>query len=271
MQTETLVRHLPLAGPGNFRDLGGYRTYDGRRTRWRRLFRSDSLHHLTSGDIEGLAREGIGIKLGLDLRTERELKASGHGEIFERDTRHLHVPFVEEVSRIDPETGIQDMLGVYLDILERGQRCVSGVFDALSAAENYPAVFYCSAGKDRTGILTALILLALGVSEEDVITDYSMTDEHMHQVLSSRIERARAAREAAEREAAERQAAEGEAPHEQRPPMPALAPEMLRARPETMRAFLATLDGRYGSALGYLHDCGVGAAALSALRGNVLD
>ena len=267
MQTQTIVRHWPLTGPGNFRDLGGYETAAGLHTRWRRLFRSDSLHHLTEEDIGRLESEGLRIALGIDLRTAKELETTGHGEVFGRGPRHLHLPFVAAVQPSDPEQRIEDIDRLYMHMLEGAHDCVKAVFEALADEANYPLVYYCAAGKDRTGMISALVLAALGVREVDIVADYSLTDEHMSGVLSARFEQARKVREA--REATQR--ASADAPHEQSAqPAHGLSPAMLRAKPETMRTFLGALKHQYGSAYAYLLTSGVTPSLLEAVRAQLL-
>jgi len=90
-----LERRIPLAGAANFRDLGGYPTQDGRRVRWRRLFRSDRLAELSPADVDVL-RE-LGITTVFDLRTADELDRHGTSPLYEHGVIHRHVPFVEKV------------------------------------------------------------------------------------------------------------------------------------------------------------------------------
>ncbi|HEY7270178.1 MAG TPA: tyrosine-protein phosphatase [Dehalococcoidia bacterium] len=269
MQTEASpsLRHYTLAGPGNFRDIGGYAVRDGRRTRWRRLFRSDSLHRLTDEDLAELEAQHVHIKLGLDLRTVREVEAGGDSALFSHGARHLHVPFVEAVRREEGVTRFDSVGAMYVDMIERAHEPIRLAFEALADVDNFPAVYYCSAGKDRTGMLTALLLSSLGVSDADIVADYALTDLHMHAVLSARVEKARQDR--LEREAEVK--ARGEAPHEQAAPQGELAPDLLRARPESMVAFLEHLSSRYGSAAGYLAHAGVTRDALERIEELLLE
>ncbi|HEU4430595.1 MAG TPA: tyrosine-protein phosphatase [Myxococcota bacterium] len=182
-RVEIAERRLPLEGPRNFRDLGGYPTHDGRRVRWGQVFRADSLAELSEGDIGYLER--LGLARVIDLR--------GDGEISERPNRlagrsgfaYLQLPIGEsdlapaewarkfeagEFGEIDASWLVR---GYQRTLDERAQR-VGGVLREL-AAHPSPAVFHCTAGKDRTGVVAALLLLALGVPREVVIGDYSLT------------------------------------------------------------------------------------------------
>ncbi len=95
METTTLERAIPLAGCGNFRDLGGYVTGNGRIVRWRQLFRSDSIHQLTDEDVAVV--RSLGVRVGFDLRSEREVREHGVARLAEAQVRHVHAPFVQTI------------------------------------------------------------------------------------------------------------------------------------------------------------------------------
>ena len=93
---EPRERLLPLVGASNFRDLGGYPTMDGRRTRWGRLFRSDSLHELTESDLEDL--RGIGLKSVIDLRMASKVARRGRDLLEVEPLTYLHASVIDEDS-----------------------------------------------------------------------------------------------------------------------------------------------------------------------------
>ena len=91
-------RRIPLTGPLNFRDLGGYDTVDGGRVRWRRLFRSDSLDPVTAGDARLLTEE-LGLLAVVDLRSTDELEREGRGGLAEVALHYHHVPLIEDAQQ----------------------------------------------------------------------------------------------------------------------------------------------------------------------------
>jgi protein-tyrosine phosphatase len=180
---EIAERKLPLDGPRNFRDLGGYPTREGRRVRWGQIFRADSLADLSEADIAYLQR--LGLARVIDLR--------GNAEVSERPNRlagrapfaYVQLPIGEsdlspaewarkfeagEFGEIDASWLVR---GYQRTLDERAHR-VGAVLKQLAAAPS-PAVFHCTAGKDRTGIVSAVLLLLLGVPREVVVGDYSLT------------------------------------------------------------------------------------------------
>lgn len=177
------ARVLPLEGGRNFRDLGGYLAADGRRVRWGRLYRSGSMAGLTQADCEYLS--GLGIKLICDLRTtgEREAMpsawpgaagpgywsrdyATSFGDL--RTLLKAGLPTVTQVREV--------MQTVYRNLPFEQAPAYRELFKRLAAGE-LPMVFNCTAGKDRTGIVAALILDVLGVPREVIIEDYALTNE----------------------------------------------------------------------------------------------
>jgi protein-tyrosine phosphatase len=171
-----LARRITLEGCFNFRDLGGYRTADGRTVRWRRLFRADSLHRLTEGDLAQLA--DLGLATVIDLRTGAEVTDRGRVAWKGSGLAYHHLPMIDVVSNraeLANWTGAGYVAAHYADMLRRGGPAVTEALAVLTDPAAYPAVFHCAAGKNRTGILSAVILGLLGVSEEDIIADYALS------------------------------------------------------------------------------------------------
>jgi protein-tyrosine phosphatase len=253
MQTTVWQRKFTLAGCGNFRDLGGYETNDGRRVRWRTLFRSDSLSWLTSEDVATLAAQQVGLVVGLDLRTAEELNQTGHGLIYENGALHHHLPFFptfgedrEQMRRMAFATGAVGG-DWWAGLLEVARPCFARLFEVLADAASYPAAIYCAAGKDRTGVVSALLLGSLGVSDEQIIADYALTEAQDMERLLLRLK-------ALGREWAED-----------------FAPSQTAALPETMEHFLSAFQERYGTAEDYLLSSGVAAGAIEQVRLNLLE
>lgn len=244
MVLETMERRIPLTGCVNFRDLGGYPTKDGRRLRWRRLFRSDSLHQLTPEDLPQV--RALGVTVAFDLRTPQELELYGVQHLIDAGIRYRHVPFIPAVNRAELAGITEDLTDHYLRMLESGRSAIRDLFATLAGPESYPMVLYCMAGKDRTGVAAALVLRALGVPDEHIIADYALTERYAGDRLRQRATEAAA----------------------QYGPLP---PAVLAAKPLTMERTLASLDRTYGSAEAFLLECGVTREELDAVRRHLLD
>ena len=181
---DTRERLLPLVGASNFRDLGGYPTTDGGMTRWGQLFRSDTLHELTEADLEVL-RE-VGLASVIDLRTATELGRSGRGLLGEETVAYLHASVLQEEggeSVAIPAPSDDDPAERYLWYLEVGRGALRDALGMVADPRNRPLVFHCAAGKDRTGVLAALILDILGVEHSVIVDDYAITATRMELIL----------------------------------------------------------------------------------------
>jgi protein-tyrosine phosphatase len=210
-----MERNPGLAGPSNFRDLGGYVTGDGRMVRWRRVFRSDALR-FTDDDVV-VVRDHIGLRTIVDLRAAFEY-GHRHGGGNERyatrqaavGARRVHLPMVDEtrVARQASDERPPAAKG-YLKMLERGGGALVPLFDLLADPIEQPLVFHCAAGKDRTGIAAALLLGVLGVDDDSIVADYALSQPNMARALA-KIQ----ARPDAERLLANRPLASFEAPTE---------------------------------------------------------
>ena len=182
-------RRVALEGPVNWRDLGGYPAMDGTTTRWGRLFRSDSMHTLTAADIPVL-RE-LGIRTAIDFRSAHELERLGIGPLGEAHVSHVHVPTFDyngrlvEAPKIDLSSGIE----FYTSMLETGGPAYAEAARSVASDDALPAVFYCLAGKDRTGVFAAIVLGLLGVADDVIVADYALTHEVVPQLTARRIER----------------------------------------------------------------------------------
>ena len=174
-------RLLPMDGAHNTRELGGYKTLDGRSIKWGMLFRSDKLSDISNTDQEYL--QTLGIKKIVDFRSEDE-KAE-EPDIIPAGISYVEMPIsvdgamrtkIEAVLRGETDKEVQSFLvdankefvtsytNVYEDFLR-------GLID-----EDAPTLFHCTAGKDRAGFAAAITLIALGVSKEDVVEDYMKTN-----------------------------------------------------------------------------------------------
>src|SRR6201986_4262783 len=178
---DTPLRHFNLTGASNFRDLGGYAGKDGRTVRWRHIFRSNHLGHLTEADIAVL--RGLGLRNAFDFRGA-EGRAAAACAIAEITVHSLPVePTVVAARRtrlasgktVSPTDGIEVMRESYVGYVRQNTGRYRSLFAHL-LGDSAPLVIHCTAGKDRTGFACALILHALGVPEDVIAEDYLLTN-----------------------------------------------------------------------------------------------
>lgn len=164
-------RHLPLPGTRNLRDVGGYPTMDGRRTRWRTLLRTDSLDLLP--DRSQAALLDLGLRQAIDLRWPSELATAP--SVFRDSTRVRYRSIPLLAFEEDDPTPYIGLVGMYRRILdERGAHLVE-VVRAVIDPIGTPVAIGCAAGKDRTGVAIAILLSAVGVPRELVVEDYALS------------------------------------------------------------------------------------------------
>jgi protein-tyrosine phosphatase len=181
----TTDRLIALEGAVNFRDLGGYTTVDGQHTRWRVMFRADGLGELTEADL-AIMRE-LGIRTVVDLRSGHEVEQSRFDVEAHPVTFH-HFPFIKSLPNPEDFERAPGFLGAqYTEMLDEATSQIVGALTALAAPDARPAVFHCTAGKDRTGLLSALVLSLLGVPEETVVADYALSGEAMARLRAKLI------------------------------------------------------------------------------------
>ncbi|MEU4698994.1 tyrosine-protein phosphatase [Nonomuraea dietziae] len=241
-----MTRHLEFLRLHNFRDIGGYVTRDGRTVQWRRFYRADSLGWLSGDDLDRFL--ALGIRTVLDLRHPFEIERTGR--VPDADGLTYHNLPVEvrrwNVETYDPELGVGRFLADrYLEVTEDGADRLGFAVRTIADEARAPVVVHCAAGKDRTGVLTALVLSLVGVAEDDIVADYALTGL-----------------------ATERFIADWKARH----PEATLWPGFGMAPAEAMRHFLTDLAARHGSVERYCADVlDVDQATIGRLRAVLLD
>jgi protein-tyrosine phosphatase len=240
-------RLIDLPGCHNFRDLGGYPTAEGRKLRWRRLFRADALHLLTP---EGVSRFVDELKVGtiVDLRSTGEIGADGRGPLGDQAPQYHHLPLfdgalVEHAATAAPAT----LADRYTLMAEHAKKPIARVIDTLARSAE-PAVYHCAAGKDRTGVISAILLSLCGVRDEVIAADYAATQENLDAIVE-RLMATKGYREV----------------------LASFPPDTLHAEPETMLSMLAELRGRYGSVDGYAREIGLSGDTVGCLRESMLE
>lgn len=180
MNSERLDRWLKLEGLENVRDVGGLPLDGGGTTRSGMLLRSASLRYVTEADVSHL-KDVVGLRLVLDLRTAREIERDGPTAVATAGVKTVALSFVPEDGRPLPETGddTDPLLRGYLGYLVDRTNNVVEAVRRLAAKSVGPALVHCAAGKDRTGVLIALVLDVVGVRREAVVADYVLSAERV--------------------------------------------------------------------------------------------
>ncbi|MBI4305312.1 MAG: tyrosine-protein phosphatase [Chloroflexi bacterium] len=180
-----LERTVKFEAAFNFRDLGGYSTADGRTVRWRQIFRSDSLHWMTDADGRK-ARTELGIRTVIDLRNTEEVERDGRAPFIVNPVRYFHLPILDGQRRASEQARERadfDMSALYFGMLLTAGSDLAKAMRLIISRGIEPVVFHCAAGKDRTGILAAVVLGALGVCDDDIVDDYAATTNHIALII----------------------------------------------------------------------------------------
>ena len=175
-------RRLEIEGAYNVRDLGGYSTRDGSRTRWMRFLRADSLHRLSHSAQTTLL--DYGVRTIIDLRRTNETRAEPNVFAGSAVVEYHHLNMIgDEDFGIEPlpeetERPLQ-IANDYFWFLGKFQIQVNQILETLVDAGNQAALFHCAGGKDRTGLISALLLGLAGVPRATIAADYSLTARYM--------------------------------------------------------------------------------------------
>jgi protein-tyrosine phosphatase len=235
-------RLITLEGAQNLRDIGGYRTVDGRRVKWGMIYRSADLSKLTASDLAAL--NDLNVHTVFDLRSTSERHSApdaftGHSATvsldYSIDTHNVVAALSSAPTAESVRKAMATMYPVLLNTLQpEFRQLFTELLEGPAAT-----LYHCTAGKDRTGLATALILSALGVPRETIYADYLMSNRFYHPANA--------------------------------PAMGGLSPELaatLKAVDESyLRAAFDAIDAQYGSVDGYLDRAlGVDAAKIARLR-----
>ncbi len=166
-------RHLRVGGTYNLRDVGGYPTHAGGSVAWRTLFRSDSLHKLDNQGTAGLA--ALDLHTIVDLRSDIEVEQRP-GAVGGLLVRIVRAPIVRDPALLPP---LADLAAEYRYTIDQCGDSIGAAVRELCAPGALPALVHCAAGQDRTGIVIALVLAVLGVPDELIAADYSLSSVYL--------------------------------------------------------------------------------------------
>jgi protein-tyrosine phosphatase len=229
-------RLVPFEGCFNFRDLGGYDSIDGSTVRPGRMYRADGPHSLTGADSERL--NALGLATVIDLRTHAE--GDLHGRYSDRvvGVSEYHLPLTEDLPNDDALASWSDpgALGAYYwELLSSGHDSICEALALLTDPSSYPVLMHCSAGKDRTGVLSAIVLGMVGVPDGSIVDDYVLSGPAMAKLVEHLQ---RAYPDGQER-------------------INRLIPTMTAAHPAAMQWFLGNVASEHASFPGYIEYLGM--------------
>ena len=236
---------VTLAGIYNVRDLGGHDAMNGSAVRTDVLVRASSLHRL----VDESSWLNAGFRTTIDLRYQREISAFPLPE-FVHDS--LHAPMLPDNWRSNEEAksmpAAEFLCEVFIDMIDLGGDSVKQVFERLADPEAYPVIFFCMAGKDRTGVLAATVLGILGVSDADIIEDFTLSGDEVVALVED---------------------LRGREDYENHPMM-SQPEELLRAPRAAMELFLIEVRNSYGGFAELVRGFGISEETIAAVRTNLL-
>ena len=221
----------------NARDLGGYESVYGGETLYGRFIRCDGTGSLTPEEVQTLV--DLGVTTAIDLRGADEVREYGDPLAATPRIRYVNAPLAADIAAMGIAADEAQTGAIYQAMAENAPM-MRLILAELAEAEG-ASLFHCSAGKDRTGIVAAVLLLICGVREDDVVADYMVSEWYIREVM--------------------------EAVHRTHPEMPA---HFVRSRPAYMEDFLDRLRWKYGDVQGYLAAMGVHAETIACLRMKLL-
>lgn len=245
---------LELDGTANTRDLGGIRV-EGGRIRPGLVIRSDNLQDLSPRDVVRLVDE-LGLRTVLDLRTPSERESTGPGPLVSRpEVEHLPLSFIPDSVevQIDPGSVLPSRwadgpVSVYNHYLNDRPESFGAAVRRLADPAAGAAILHCAAGKDRTGVLAAVVLDVLGASMDDIAVDYARTNERIEAIFG-RLEASNTYRQDVQK----------------------IGLDAHRVEPTTMEQVFTALRAKHGSTAGYLATAGVNDTTLEQLRERLVE
>jgi protein-tyrosine phosphatase len=218
----------------NVRDLGGHSAAHSQQTRWRAFVRADNLARLSSDGKKALI--AYGVKTIIDLRSAYELDidpppfASSNGQ--PGFPRYINLPLMDESDNVGMEAinKAPSLTEIYSVIIDRYQENIARVMKAFAAEANGTILYHCHSGRDRTGLVTAMLLSLAGVDDTAIAKDYAMSSVYIQPTFA----------------------------------------KLLSEEPEIMLNFLAHLDAQYGGTRAYLLRSGVDEEDLTRIQSHLL-
>lgn len=234
-------RRLLLETMFNVRDLGGYPTRDGSITSFGKFIRADAPFRLNEHDLQTLLQ--LPVTTVIDLRSPSENNQENYRLNASPDVDYFNIPLLgfDMMASImamndsdDPYIAVPDL---YIRMLEKAQEPIGDVITRLARAKSGACLFHCTHGKDRTGIIAALLLMLASVRDQDIIADYQVSATYLKPWFDTFIQG-----------------------------LPAEIMHFFRTEPENMEKTLEYFHQNYRSVDQYLNNCGVDASDIARLR-----
>jgi protein-tyrosine phosphatase len=239
--------HVDVDGCVNFRDAGGWPTGDGGTVRRGRLFRSDDPIRITPAGRESVDR--LGLALVIDLRQQSQFSRSPG---FVEPARTAHMPLLDQVVDVDDPPPLDtpvDIADLYVGMLDESRDQIGRVLDLVAeTAPRGPVLIHCAFGKDRAGLVTALIHAALGVQREDIVADYVRSDAPAQLRRAALIDR----------------------PLRDDPPIAKLPAQLFRAPAATIESLLDRVLDEHGSLAAWVESFPIGDTTIDRLRAELV-
>lgn len=236
-------RSIPLDGSYNIRDVGGYPAHDGRYVRWRRLLRSDSLHALTPASQQALREHGL--RTIIDLRRPSEAAAKPNVFAAMPGLSYRNMPMFDDTAARTVDAPAYTLEELYTRYIDMCQPQILAILSAVVAASADPVLVHCAVGKDRTGLVIALTLGALGVADQTIADDYALSHALLKPLFD--LERPTVRAERLDR-----------------------FEQMIQSPREAMEHVLGHLQQQHGGVSGYLTAIGITPGQIELLRANLL-
>ncbi|MCP2315234.1 Tyrosine phosphatase family C-terminal region [Nocardia amikacinitolerans] len=248
MHTDSSPRRwVEFAEIDNVRDLGGLPVSGGGVTRFGTVYRASTPQHLTEDDLLLLTGQ-VGLRTLIDLRNPDEVEREGYGLLGDAAVRLVNLPVRKAAATtatpadLVPDAKHYDLVALYRELLDGSVESVLTAVRLITDTERHSVVFHCAAGKDRTGVLAAVLLDAVGVPAEFIAADYALSGERMARVRA-RLDALPSYHG-----------------------LPPVRTGILAVEPTVMSEFLTRLHADHGGAAGWLRAHGLGDRELSDLR-----
>lgn len=233
-----------LEAAENVRELGGYRTKDGKMTKNKVYLRGGNTNNLTKNDVKQLT--DYGVKLEIDLRSKLEVDEQPSILKNIETIEYQHIPMLDGLATMREKNIIPStMYEVYVNLLENGKEDYKKIFKSI-LKHNGVTLFHCSAGKDRTGVLALLILGLANVDNEIIIADYAVSEDNISNLLNK--------------------AKEYEILHNTTIPK-----QFLASKREDMENTIEYISNKYNNVRGYLKEVGLSEKELNELNDRFIE
>lgn len=234
------LKRLPMENVHNLRDIGGYPIGFDKMTKWHLFYRADGIFDLSESEVKFII-DNYKINTLIDLRSSTEIKNKPNNFENHGVVNYFNVQLLPEIPQGEPleEKRIETLGDLYILLAKKSKNRFKEVFDIIYKTIPNPVLFHCTAGKDRTGIIAALLLSICGVKRDDIICDYEISFTYLKNSL--------------------------EKIHDvSKPPRM----HMLMSEASNMEKFLDYIDENYDTSEKFLLSCGVTENQISEIRNN---